>query len=115
MAEFNGPDFWEFGCGPAQAIDLSQLSGWVTTTGDNEATPTNEYVRKFLTVDPRSDDRRHGSGSTPGDVREGGSASTAGAYSIETSPDGTTFTEAHLGHVHREGPRQDQPADPSRR
>jgi extracellular elastinolytic metalloproteinase len=97
VAEFNGPDFSEFGCGPAQAIDLSQLSGWVSTTGDDEGTPTNEFVRKFLTVDlGRTIDVTAFGVDPSATCGQGGSAST-GAYSIETSPDGTTFTEAHAG------------------
>ncbi|MGD9961560.1 M36 family metallopeptidase [Nocardioides sp.] len=96
IADFNGPDFSP-ACGPDLAIDGSQAAGWGSTTGDDEGTPTNVFVPKYIVVDL----------GQPVDVSEfavdpsatcgdGGSAST-GDYQIETSPDGTTWTLAAQG------------------
>ena len=43
-AGFNGPDFSDFGCGPAGAIDNAQGTGWGSTTGDDDGTPTNAMI-----------------------------------------------------------------------
>jgi hypothetical protein len=90
---FNGPDFTAFGCGPTGAINQSLGGGWGSTTdyvGSN-ATP------KFVTVKlPRAVNIAEiaiDPGNTCGDA---GSAST-GAYRVETSVDGTTFTVAAQG------------------
>lgn len=93
VAAFNGPDFTPFGCGPEGAINQSLGGGWGSTTDfvGNTATPKFVTVRlphavniTAIAVDP---------GNTCGD---GGSAST-GAYTVETSTDGTTFTLAASG------------------
>ena len=51
IADYNGPDYSGFGCGPDEAIDGSQSSGWGSTTGDDDGTPTNEFIPKFIVVD----------------------------------------------------------------
>ncbi|HEY1487150.1 MAG TPA: M36 family metallopeptidase [Micromonosporaceae bacterium] len=93
VAAFNGPDFTEFSCGPVNAIDQSLGAGWESTVDpvDNVASPKFITVKLAQTinvaeiaVDPAN---------TCGD---GGSAST-GAYTIETSTDGVTFTPAASG------------------
>ncbi|WP_238334682.1 M36 family metallopeptidase [Kribbella amoyensis] len=96
VAKFNGPDFSP-SCGPDYAIDSSQGTGWGSTTGDDNGTPTNVMVPKHIdiklpskvtvtkfSVDPSN---------TCGDP---GSAST-GKYRIETSADGTTWAPAQEG------------------
>ena len=57
VADFNGPDYTPR-CGPGCAIDLSQGTGWGSTTGDDEGTPTGEMIPKFIEIGCR-DDRRH--------------------------------------------------------
>ncbi|TCC20796.1 M36 family metallopeptidase [Kribbella speibonae] len=97
IAGFNGPDFSSFNCGPSGAIDNAQGTGWGSTTGDDNGTPTNKMIDKHVdvklpaavtisafNVDPSN---------TCGDP---GSAST-GKYRIETSADGTTWATAAEG------------------
>ncbi|MBO0845152.1 MAG: M36 family metallopeptidase [Nocardioides sp.] len=97
VAAFDGPDFSAFGCGPGGAIDLSLSTGWGSTTGDNNGTPTNVFIPKSITLKlPTAvnvDSFQIDPTATCGD---GGSAST-GAFKIETSPDGNTFTVAATG------------------
>ena len=48
IADFNGPDFTGFGCGPESAIDQSESNGWGSTTdGDDGAChrPRDSEVR----------------------------------------------------------------------
>ena len=101
IVAFNGPDYSPFGCGPAGAIDLSQGTGWGSTTGDDAGTPTNKAVPKFIKVAlPDAVDIRAGRtdgrtafrvdpSNTCGDP---GSAST-NEYRIEVSRNGSTWTE----------------------
>jgi hypothetical protein len=88
-----GPDFSSFGCGPGEAIDLSQGEGWASTTGDDLGTPTNTPIPKVMVVRlPQAVNIGTGRGvrsaikvdpsATCGDV---GSA-TAGDFTIEVSP-----------------------------
>jgi extracellular elastinolytic metalloproteinase len=97
VADFDGPDFTEFGCGPADAIDLSLLDGWGSTTGNNDGDPTNVFVPKSITIAlPRAVDVTTFGIDPNATCGDGGSAST-GDFSIETSPDGNTFTEVATG------------------
>ncbi len=97
IKEFNGPDYGAFGCGPRQAIDNSQATGWSTTTGDNRGTPTNQFRPKHLVVDLHRTVDVSAFGVDPAATcGDGGSAST-GDYRIETSPDGTAWTTARTG------------------
>ena len=97
VSDFNGPDYTDFGCGPGGAIDLSLSTGWGSTTGDDDGTPTNVFVPKFVVVDMHQavDITKFGVDPTA-TCGDGGSAST-GEYKIETSPDGTTWTTAATG------------------
>ena len=45
-----GPDYGPT-CGPLQAIDNSQATGWGSTTGDDAGTPTNVFVPKNIVID----------------------------------------------------------------
>jgi extracellular elastinolytic metalloproteinase len=97
IVDFNGPDFTGSGCGPDGAIDLSLDSGWGSTTGDDQGTPTNEFVPKFITVDMHAvvdiDTFGVDPDATCGDDE---TASTRG-YRIETSPDRTVWTTSATG------------------
>ncbi|MEO6510512.1 MAG: M36 family metallopeptidase [Nocardioides sp.] len=113
VAAFNGPDYTQFGCGPEQALDTSQGTGWGSTTGDNKGTPTNQFVPKFLTVDMgrRVNITQFGVDptSTCGDA---GSAST-GKFQIETSVDGVSWTVAYSGEFTADDRGQVVPLTPT--
>jgi extracellular elastinolytic metalloproteinase len=107
IADFNGPDLSSFGCGPGGAIDLSQGTGWGSTTGDDQGTPTNQMIPKFITIHlPEPIDIAAGDAAPAFSVDpsntcgDSGSASTNG-YRIEVSTDGgvtfTTVAEAEFG------------------
>lgn len=97
VTDNNGPNYSDFGCGPDEAIDLSQASGWGSTTGDDNGTPTNVFVPKYITIElPQAVDIDHFGIDPSMTCGDGGSAST-GDYKIETSPDGTTWTTAATG------------------
>jgi len=95
VADFNGPDFTIFGCGPSGAIDQSLGTGWGSTTDIVGTPPT--ATPKFVTVRlPQAinvAEIKIDPGNTCGD---GGSAST-GDFTLETSSDGVTFTVAASG------------------
>jgi len=96
ITSFNGPDFSP-ACGPTGAIDTSQATGWGSTTGDDAGTPTNVFVPKFIVVDlKQAVDVTQFAVDPAATCGDGGSAST-GAYSIEVSADGTTWTPAASG------------------
>jgi hypothetical protein len=94
---FNGPDYSDIGCGPTGALDLSLVTGWSSTTGNNKGTPTNVFTPKFITVDMGRKVNITSFGVDPSaNCSDAGSAST-GAFQIETSPDGITWTLAASG------------------
>src|SRR3954447_4226682 len=96
IPDFNGPDFGPQ-CGPEGAIDGSQGTGWGTTTGDDLGTPTNVFVPKHIVIQlPQAVDVSEFAVDPSATCGDGGSASTGG-FTIETSPDGVTFTEAANG------------------
>ena len=96
VSAFTGPDHSPQ-CGPVGAIDGSLTTGWGSTTGDDEGTPTDVFVPKLLTVDlGRAVDVSELAVDPAATCGDGGSASTAG-YRIETSPDGATWTVAAEG------------------
>ncbi|MDX6277593.1 MAG: extracellular elastinolytic metalloproteinase [Nocardioidaceae bacterium] len=96
----NGPDYTAYGCGPGGAIDLSQGTGWGSTTGNDAGDPASTIVPKAITVKLPSKINISDSATntafavdptaTCGDP---GSSST-GDYKIEVSPDGSTWTTA---------------------
>ena len=97
IVAFDGPDYSDFGCGPAQALDLSLATGWGSTTGNNKGTPTNVFVPKHLTVDMKRKVNITSFAVDPSATcGDAGSAST-GQYQIETSPDNVTWTVAASG------------------
>jgi hypothetical protein len=89
ITEYTGADFSPFFCGPDKAIDQTG-NGWLSTT-DLLGGPKHIVVRLPETIDVGEFlvDPSHPCGVA-------GSASTAG-FSIETSPDGTTWTPAAQG------------------
>jgi extracellular elastinolytic metalloproteinase len=96
IADFNGPDFGP-ACGPEGAIDLSQGTGWGTTTGDDDGTATNVFVPKHIVIElPQAVDVSEFAVDPSATCGDGGSASTGG-FTIETSPDNVTYTPAADG------------------
>ncbi len=93
---FNGPDYGPE-CGPEQAIDGSQVTGWSSTTGDNAGTPTNVFVDKFVTVDLGVPVDVSEFGVDPSATCGDGGSASLGDYLIETSPDNNTWTPAQQG------------------
>jgi hypothetical protein len=92
--DFDGPDFSGAGpCGPTNVNDLSQGTAWVTITGNTEA-PTGTIVPKSITIKlPQAIQLTDLAVDPTTQCGLGGSAS-AGDITVETSPDGSTFTEA---------------------
>jgi hypothetical protein len=97
VASFNGPDLTAFGCGPSAAFDLSQGTGWGSTTGDDLGTPTNVMVPKFVVVELPATVSVSGFAVDPSHVCGDPGSSSTGDYRIETSPDGTTWNVADEG------------------
>jgi extracellular elastinolytic metalloproteinase len=96
VASFDGPDYSP-ACGPVGAIDNSQATGWGSTTGDDAGTPTNLFVPKSIVVDlKQAVDVAQFAVDPSATCGDGGSAST-GAYAIDVSADGTTWTPAASG------------------
>jgi extracellular elastinolytic metalloproteinase len=96
IADFTGADFSAFGCGPAGAIDQSQGNGWGSTTnsaGTGDGTSNPEFVVIKLPVAVDIGEIQINPSNTCGDP---GSSSTRG-YRVETSTDGTTFTQVSDG------------------
>jgi extracellular elastinolytic metalloproteinase len=94
--DFNGPDFSPQ-CGPEGAIDLSQGTGWGSTTGNNAGDPTNVFVPKFITVElPQPIDITEFRIDPSATCGDGLSAST-GAFTIAVSVNGTTFSDVATG------------------
>ncbi|WP_432943133.1 M36 family metallopeptidase [Kribbella sp. CA-253562] len=96
VVDFNGPDFTP-ACGPAYAIDSSQGTGWGSTTGDDNGTPSGVMIPKHIDIKlPAAVTVSKFSVDPSNTCGDPGSAST-GKYRIETSPDGTTWTTAQEG------------------
>jgi extracellular elastinolytic metalloproteinase len=97
VAAFNGPDYTVYGCGPDGAIDQNLAIGWGSSTGNDNADPTNVFVPKFIVVDMKQAiDLTEFDVDPTATCGDGGSAST-GAFRVETSPDNSTWTIAAEG------------------
>ena len=97
ITDFNGPDFTDFGCGPGGAIDLSQGTGWGSTTGNDNGDPTNVFVPKHITVKLPATVTVTALAINPSNTcGDAGSAST-GLYKVEGSSNGTTWTTIDSG------------------
>jgi hypothetical protein len=95
LVGFNGDDGSDFGCGPAQAIDMSQGTGW---SSDAVLTGGTSIEPRFITVQlPAAIDLTSIEVDPSGNCGDDPSAST-GDYRVETSPNGTTWTVAATGH-----------------
>ncbi|MGI8614609.1 MAG: M36 family metallopeptidase [Nocardioidaceae bacterium] len=104
VTDYTGPDYSAFGCGPGGAVDLSQGTGWGSTTGDNAGDPTATPVPKYLVVRlPRAIDIGTGTGKSsafavdPTAVCGDAGSSSLNTYRIEASADGTTWTRVVTG------------------
>jgi extracellular elastinolytic metalloproteinase len=97
IANFNGPDFTGFGCGPSGAIDQSEGNGWGSTTDGNNGAATGNVTPKFIVVRlPNPVNITEIQVNPSNTCGDGGSASTRG-FRIETSTDGTTFSQVATG------------------
>ena len=95
VAGFNGDDYSDFGCGPGQAVDMSQGTGWST---DAALTGGTAIEPRFLTIQlPSAVDLAAVEIDPTGNCGDDPSSST-GDYRVETSPDGTAWTVAAAGH-----------------
>jgi Zn-dependent metalloprotease len=97
ITAFNGPDLSGFGCGPSSAIDQSEGNGWGSTTDGDDGVATGHVTPKFIVIrlpNPVNiTEIQVNPSNTCGDA---GSASTRG-FRIETSTNGTTFTQVATG------------------
>jgi hypothetical protein len=98
IVDFDGPDYTLYGCGPINLIDQSQGTGWgsdaVLTGGAGTTTVEPRYVIIKLPTAVDIAELTINPANTCGDA---GSAST-GDFTVETSPDGTTWTLGAQGH-----------------
>jgi extracellular elastinolytic metalloproteinase len=96
ITAFNGPDYSP-DCGPAGAIDLSVGTGWGSTTGDDDATPTNVMIPKSIVVKLPSAITLSSFSVDPSATCGDPGSSSTGDYRIETSSNGTAWTTAATG------------------
>jgi hypothetical protein len=95
VVDFDGTDYSEYGCGPAQLFDQSQGAGWgsdIVTGADGVIEPRSVIVRLPRPVDIR--ELAINPSATCGDEAD----AAAGDYRVETSADGTGWTLAAQGH-----------------
>jgi hypothetical protein len=105
VVDFTGPDFTPFGCGPWNAIDLSQGTGWGSTTGDDNGTPTGTPVPKRVDIalpEPITITAGGTGGETafrvdPTNTCGDPGSSATNDYRIEVSVDGITWVEVADG------------------
>ena len=94
VVDFNGDDATAFGCGPAVMFDQSQGSTWSTDAILVNPADQADVDPRFVTVKlPQAVDISDVQINPSGGCGDGLSAST-GKYSVETSPDGVTWTQA---------------------
>jgi len=97
ITDFNGPDFSGFGCGPSSAIDQSEGNGWGSTTDGNDGASTGHVTPKFIVIRlPNPVNIAEIQVNPSNTCGDSGSASTRG-FRIETSTNGTTFTQVATG------------------
>ncbi|GAA0560643.1 hypothetical protein GCM10010172_49730 [Paractinoplanes ferrugineus] len=95
LTDFNGDDYSDYGCGPAQTIDMSQGTGW---SSDAVLTGGTAIDPRFVTIQlPTAVDVTSIAVNPTGNCGDDPSSS-AGDYRVETSTDGTTWTTAATGH-----------------
>ncbi len=96
VTAFNGPDFSPQ-CGPIGSIDLSQGTGWGSTTGDDAGTPTDKMIPKYVTIKLPSTTKVTSFAVNPSNTCGDPGSSSTGKYKIQTSPDGSTWSTALKG------------------
>jgi extracellular elastinolytic metalloproteinase len=104
----NGPDYSP-DCGPPGAVDLSYGIGWGSTTGKDDATPTDTPIPKFIVIKLPASVDVTGFGVDPSNTCGDPASSSTRDYMIEVSTDGTkfveivkgTFTESDRGRVNQ--------------
>ncbi|MFG1816391.1 M36 family metallopeptidase [Kribbella sp. NPDC049174] len=96
VVDFNGPDYSPQ-CGPDYAIDNAQGTGWGSTTGDDNATPTNVMVEKHIDIKLPEKVNVSAFNVDPSNTCGDPGSSSTGKYRIETSADGTTWATAQEG------------------
>jgi hypothetical protein len=96
VTDFNGPDYSPQ-CGPIGAIDLSQGTGWGSTTGNDAGDPTNKMIPKFVEIKLPSTTEVTSFAVNPSNTCGDPGSSSTGKYRIETSANGTTWTTALKG------------------
>jgi hypothetical protein len=88
VIDFTGPDYTPYACGPAKLIDQSQTSGWGSDVADGGQNITIQLSGAVdisqLLINPSA---------TCGDD----TTASTGGYKVETSTDGTTWTQAAAG------------------
>ena len=86
------------GCSPKQAVDQNLATGWSTNVHSGTSTdPTNQFDPKSFVVKlDKAYDVKGFAVDPSASCGDGGSASTGG-YTIETSPDNSTWTNASTG------------------
>jgi extracellular elastinolytic metalloproteinase len=95
LADFTGADNSGFGCGPGQAIDMSQGTGW---SFDSVITSGSAIEPRFITVQlPAAVNLTSIEINPTGNCGDDPSSS-AGDYRVGTSPDGSAWTVAATGH-----------------
>jgi extracellular elastinolytic metalloproteinase len=95
VSNFDGPIFGP-PCGPDNAIDLSQVTGWVSLTGTTQA-PTGTIVPKSIVVKlPRAITLTSMAVDPTAPCGLSGSASV-GRYEADVSPNGISWTTAAHG------------------
>ena len=100
VVSFDGPDYSAYSCGPGGAIDLSQGTGWGSTTGDDQGTPTDTPDPKAITVklsepiDITADEETTAFAVDPTATCGDSGSSSTGEYTIEVSSDGESWEMA---------------------
>jgi len=105
VVDFTGPDLSPFGCGPWNAIDLSQGTGWGSTTGDDDGTPTGTPVPKRVDIalpEPITITAGGAAGETafrvdPTNTCGDPGSSATNEYRIEVSTDGSDWVKVADG------------------
>jgi extracellular elastinolytic metalloproteinase len=88
IAGFTGTDYSSFGCGPEAAFDQQLSVGWSTDVVGGPKSVTVELPTPVDIIDFAVD---------PGAVCGDDDTSSLAQFSIETSPDGATFTTSAAG------------------
>jgi hypothetical protein len=98
VVDFNGPDYTQFGCGPAQLIDQSQGSGWGSDVVQTDPTfPGLGIEPRFIVIKlPQAVNIAEIDINPSNTCGDPGSSST-GDYKVETSIDGVNWSTVSIG------------------